>query len=638
MSARRRHAPSAVLGLMAIVLLLGASPCSPDYPASRNCPTLSMQVTIGQPGVLVPDCLGTSPMQITFPETISYPALPPSLAPSLVNKQFGRQILITPTAVATPGVATLVIHTTAGGRAGPSTYTVAVTIVGTLPPDAGPPSGDRCPRTPPPTPGSPFVTATATPAIVATNGTVQLSEVIANGTGPFTYAWRGYSNAGDSYAGAFASSDPASNPTLASPLVPFLIPEEDSYFFVEVTDHGVPATDANHVMTGCVRVHASDGPVARFSANPLSFPAGTSVVTLDPSGSTGYQPPVDWFVEYFADVQPAPATLEDFLRLGAFGWSLAFQGQSDAGLVVPADVFARPGVYRAQLQVTSVAGISGHSSFDFLQVLQGPPDAGAPDAGAPDAGPPPATPVLQLTTGGDVVPGNGSISLGCSVTNGGVGPFTYAWHGYRDDGAPGPGPFSLSPETGTPVTATLFFPTDDFYFFCVATDNGVALSDPNRTSSGYVKVHESDGPVGRFTLSAASFRSNVDDITADASGSTGVTSEFTWTVEQYIGTRTPAPGIRGVPRAVRGGGGRLVGGLHDRLGRADRHPSSRRSLAHPRDLSHPSGCVRFSLQQPQQLPVLHHPAVAKGRGTHVVTATRRSARHCRRVSACAGRR
>jgi hypothetical protein len=148
-------------------------------------------------------------------------------------------------------------------------------------------------------------------------------------------------------------------------------------------------------------------------------------------------------------------------------------------------------------------------------------------------------------SGGDVIPQNGSTVLSCSVDNG-VGPvFDYAWHGYRDDGAPGPGPFILSSDTGTPVTVRLVFPTSDFYFFCVVTDHGVPVGDPHRTTSAYVKLHESDGPVGRFTLPPGPFHHTVDDILADASASTGMVTPVTWTLEHYIGTQTPEPGLEG---------------------------------------------------------------------------------------------
>jgi hypothetical protein len=156
---------------------------------------------------------------------------------------------------------------------------------------------------------------------------------------------------------------------------------------------------------------------------------------------------------------------------------------------------------------------------------------------------PPVTAVAPVG-GGDVVPEDGTIALGCSVTNG-VGPFDYAWHGYRDDGAPGPGPFVLSADAGTPVVATLVFPTSDFYFFCVATDEGLPVGDPNRTTSAYVRVHESNGPVGRFTVAPGPFHHTVDDVTANASGSTDITTPITWTLDRYVGTATPGPGIEG---------------------------------------------------------------------------------------------
>lgn len=556
MPARRRSAsPPAVVGLLAL-LLLGASPCSFDYVSSRSCTALSMEVTIGQPGVLVPDCLGTSPMQITFQENITYPSLPPSLVPSEVLRPFGREILITPGASATPGVLTVVLHTTPAGRGNrpPTTYNIAVRVLA-APHDAGtpPPSGDPCPLMPPAAPGGPFVTATASPGVVSANGTSRLSELVTNGVGPYAYAWRGYTDQGASASGSFPASDPASNPSLASPLAQGFAQFEDSFFFVDVTDQGVAATDPNHVLTGCVRVHQSDGPVARFTAVPRSFYAGSSDVTLDPSASRGSYTDVSWSVEYFGDVQPSPTTLEDYLRLGDFGWSSVWSQDSTALLrtTVAASVFSQPGAYRVGLTMFDVGTV--HSTFEFLHVLPdlpdagiadaGMPDAGLADAGAPDAGPPPVPLVTSVTTGtGDVIPQGSDATLSCSVANG-VGPFDYAWHGYRDDGAPGPGPFVLSSDTGSSVVARLVFPTSDFYFFCVATDLGVPPYDPNRTSTGYIKLHESDGPVGRFTVGAGPFHFGVDDVTADASSSSNLTVPVSWTLERYVGPSTPGAGL-----------------------------------------------------------------------------------------------
>jgi len=552
MPGRRRNAsPAALVPLLALVLL-GASPCSFDYVRSRTCSALSMEVTIGQPGVLVPDCLGTSPMQITFQETITYPTVPPSLVPTEVLRPFGREILITPTAFATPGPLTLVLHTEPAGRGNrpPTTYTITIRVLGVAR-DAGtpPPAGDRCPRMPQPTPGAAFVTATASPGVVAATGVSRLSELVTNGVGPYVYAWRGYTDRSASASGSFPASDPASNPSLPGPLAQGFAQFEDTFFFVDVTDQGVAAVDPNRVLTGCVRVHQSDGPVARFTAAPESFYAGSSDVTLDPSGSTGSYTDVSWAVEYFGDVQPSPTTLEDYLRIGDFGWSSMWSQDSAAllGTTVPASVFTQPGVYRVGLTMFDVG--TEHSTFEFLQILPRPPDAGATDAGlpdagpadagAPDAGPPPVAPVASVTTSSsDVIPQNGSTTLTCSVANG-VGPFDFAWHGYRDDGAPGPGPFVLSSSTGSSVAARLVFPTSDFYFFCVATDLGLPANAPDRTSTGYIKLHESDGPVGRFTLGPGPFHFGVENVTADASASSDLTAPVTWTVEHYIGPNPP---------------------------------------------------------------------------------------------------
>jgi hypothetical protein len=178
----------------------------------------------------------------------------------------------------------------------------------------------------------------------------------------------------------------------------------------------------------------------------------------------------------------------------------------------------------------------------------GPPDAGSdagpPDAGS-DAGPPDAGTVVSVTSSADVVRQGTLVQLSCAVT-GGVGPFAYLWHGYRDDGAPcSTGPCTLSDVASQFPSARLVFPTEDFYFFCVVTDSGVPASDPNSTATGYAKVSESDGPVGRFTVAPGPFQFGVDDVSFDASASTGTTVPVTWTIEQYVGTQTPAGGIEG---------------------------------------------------------------------------------------------
>jgi len=100
-------------------------------------------------------------------------------------------------------------------------------------------------------------------------------------------------------------------------------------------------------------------------------------------------------------------------------------------LTVSADSSIAPGRYI--VTVDCAAGSAMHSTTITVDVFVEP------------------TPVVTVTSVSNVVPQNGSDGLGCSVTNG-VGPFDYSWQGYRDDGAPGPGPFILS-------SATVQFPT-----------------------------------------------------------------------------------------------------------------------------------------------------------------------------------
>jgi hypothetical protein len=74
----------AVLGISAVVLL-GASPCSRNYEASRNCANLGVVVEAGGAAVLVPDCLGGGlPMEITPQEQISFTSVPMDLRATAV--------------------------------------------------------------------------------------------------------------------------------------------------------------------------------------------------------------------------------------------------------------------------------------------------------------------------------------------------------------------------------------------------------------------------------------------------------------------------------------------------------------------------------------------------------------------------
>jgi hypothetical protein len=142
---------------------------------------------------------------------------------------------------------------------------------------------------------------------------------------------------------------------------------------------------------------------------------------------------------------------------------------------------------------------------------------------------------VSVTANPLVTPTGGTTTL-IPTVSGGIGPFLYAWHGYRDDGSP----FSdtLSSSTDAQPTAALVFPGSDFYFFVAVTDIGAG----GKTHGAYVRVHEADDAVARFTVSPASIHAGVTDVRFDASASTGVVTPVGWTL-QYLGNVPRPPDI-----------------------------------------------------------------------------------------------
>ena len=130
-----------------------------------------------------------------------------------------------------------------------------------------------------------------------------------------------------------------------------------------------------------------------------------------------------------------------------------------------------------------------------------------------------------------VTPTGGSTTLSAAVS-GGIGPFHYAWRGYRDDGAVYNN--TLSSPTAAQPTAALVFPGSDFYFFVTVTD--LASGD---THDAYVRVHESDDVVAQFTVSPPLIRLG-DTVTFDASASFSVVTPIGWTL-QYLGNPSTRP-------------------------------------------------------------------------------------------------
>ncbi len=126
-----------------------------------------------------------------------------------------------------------------------------------------------------------------------------------------------------------------------------------------------------------------------------------------------------------------------------------------------------------------------------------------------------------------------------AIVTGGVGPFDRLWRGYRDDGTP----FSFTSGSSTTVdqpSVGLESPSDDFYFFVTVTDNGILAGQPGHTLGGYVRVHESDGPVAIFSVIGGPFHVNVTDVLFDASASTGVTTPIFWELQYFGNVPKPA--------------------------------------------------------------------------------------------------
>jgi hypothetical protein len=187
----------------------------------------------------------------------------------------------------------------------------------------------------------------------------------------------------------------------------------------------------------------------------------------------------------------------------------------------------------------------------------GPADAGVqPDAGPADAGPPPPPDFTVSVMANPLVTPTGGTTTLSAVVSGGIGPFLYTWRGYRDDGSPFS--FTLSDVCAAQPTAALTFPGSDFYFFVAVTDCDNHTIVPAGTcpatcpgglthpsdADAYVRVHEADDAVARFTVSPSVIHAGVDDVTFDASASSGVVTPIGWTL-QYLGDVPEPSGIEG---------------------------------------------------------------------------------------------
>jgi hypothetical protein len=88
--------------------LLRAQRCQPR---DRFCTDISMTVTIGGPGVDIPDCVNNGPLPFQKREVVTFPGLTPELTTAEVTLNpafFGIQV--TPTAAAVPGTVAVTLH------------------------------------------------------------------------------------------------------------------------------------------------------------------------------------------------------------------------------------------------------------------------------------------------------------------------------------------------------------------------------------------------------------------------------------------------------------------------------------------------------------------------------------------------
>ena len=207
-----------------------------------------------------------------------------------------------------------------------------------------------------------IASASANPDIVPIGGRVNLSATTTGGVGPLSYQWRGYRDDGAPFSYTLGNGDSA-NPT-----ADLVNPGTDFFFFVHVTDNGVSAGAPGHDAEAVVRVHETDGPVARLRVSPDQIVAGVTDVAFDGSLSNGAML-VEWTLQYRGNI-PRPGTLEEYFQTAYTGfYDNVFDPVITTDLLfgVPAATFAgRPGVYRMQLGVEDLNGV--HRTMEYFYV------------------------------------------------------------------------------------------------------------------------------------------------------------------------------------------------------------------------------------------------------------------------------
>jgi hypothetical protein len=201
------------------------------------------------------------------------------------------------------------------------------------------------------------VTVTAQPN--TTDGLTNLA-CAASGAGPYTYAWHGYRDDGDT-AGLSFSSLTAVDPTATLNTTGTV--GSNFYIFCVVSYGGSPAGSGYAMVT-----LTTGGTIPAVTVNPPTIHAGITDVTFDGSSTTNVQSVNKWIVQYGLSV--APGALEDYLKASAASWSTVFSDSSPTGMTeqVNASNFAQAGIYRVQMTVTSSNDYSEVEGTFYFQV------------------------------------------------------------------------------------------------------------------------------------------------------------------------------------------------------------------------------------------------------------------------------
>jgi len=192
-----------------------------------------------------------------------------------------------------------------------------------------------------------------------------LSGVVSGGIGPFNYQWYGYRDDGTPFSYTFSDT------TAAQPQVALVFPDADFYFFLVVTDTGLPLGNPGRTARGYIRVHESDDALAVFNVLGGPFQANVTDVLLDASASQRVLTPIGWNLEYIGNV-PEPQDIEDYLTLqsnsnGTLFWDTVYSTTTDVFVLdVPASNIAQPGAYRMEIQVNGDLGT--HQTYEYFWV------------------------------------------------------------------------------------------------------------------------------------------------------------------------------------------------------------------------------------------------------------------------------